>query len=554
MSIKLKTILGVALIEAILLALLVTLTIDYLKSTNYDGLTKRARTTINLFATTTKDAVLSYDLASLDTFAKELISNPDIVYVKILSYDGQILASAGDKFLLSTPFTRDNDVSLVSDGIFDIDTTITEGGENYGRIELGLNTAELNNKIKQALHWSFFIALGEMVLVALFSFLLGSYLTGQLSKLRQAAISISEGESDVAIDISSQDEISQVALAFNEMSNRLQLASARRDLYEKELLELNRSLENRVDRRTEQLSKNVQELRQTNHALLQTQERLVQSEKLASLGILAAGVAHEINNPVGFIMSNIRTLKYYTDIYDGTIERLKEIIDNPASDNEIPSDQMTQLRKLKQWLEIQDIEFIRQDIAELLSDTLEGTERIRDIVAGLHEFSSSDRDKNYKLCNLNEVITQTYKLAKSKLAQKADVITELSTLPEVMCNQGQIQQVLLNLMINAGQAIEEKGKIKIKSGVSGKQIFISVTDNGFGIPKAIQKKIFDPFFTTKEVGKGTGLGLSIAYGIMEEHKGTIKVKSEVGKGTRFTLYLPIMAPTPSIQTSMPFSK
>ncbi len=536
MSLKLKTILGVAFIEAILLAVLVTLTINYLKSTNYDGLEKRARTTVNLFASTTKDAVLSYDLASLDAFASELLTNPDIEYVRIFSYDNQLLASAGNSQLLAERYVADHNVEMVNDGIFDTDALIREGGETYGRIELGLNTAELNRQIDQVQQWSLSIALGEMSLVALFSFLLGSYLISQLSKLRQAAIAISNGQNNVMIDVRGKDEVAQVAVAFNQMSERLQNAAARRDLYEQELLELNRSLESRVQRRTSQLSENVEQLRQANQSLRNAQERLIQTEKLASLGTMAAGVAHEINNPVGFIISNIHTLKHYAEIYDQAIEQIQQLTHETD-----PSMQNAELEKLKHWLEQQDIAFVQQDISELINDTMEGSDRIREIVAGLRNFSSNDREKNYQLCDLNSIINQTLKLVNRKLAQHSEVITDLHETPLVMCHAGQMQQVLFNLMINAGQAIEENsnGKIKIRSGHTEQYVFVSVTDNGCGIDEETQKQIFDPFFTTKPVGKGTGLGLSIAYGIVEEHNGQIQLQSTVGKGTRFTVYLPI---------------
>lgn len=537
MSLKLKTILGVAFIEAILLALLITLTMNYLKSTNYDGLEKRAHTTVNLFASTTKDAVLSYDLASLDAFSSELLTNPDIEYVRILSYDNQLLASAGNSQLLTKAYIPDNNVEMVNDGIFDTDALIREGGETYGRIELGLNTAELNRQIDQVQQWSLSIALGEMSLVALFSFLLGSYLISQLSKLRQAAMAISDGQSDVVIDVQGKDEVAQVAVAFNQMSERLQDAAARRDLYEQELLELNRSLESRVQRRTAQLSENVEQLRQANQSLRNAQERLIQTEKLASLGTMAAGVAHEINNPVGFIISNIHTLKHYAEIYDQAIEQIQQLTHQTD-----PSMQNAELEKLKHWLEQQDMAFVQQDISELINDTMEGSERIREIVAGLRNFSSNQREKNYQLCDLNSIINQTLKLANRKLAQHAEVITDLHETSPVMCHAGQMQQVLFNLMINAGQAIEENssGKIKIRSGQTEQYVFVSVTDNGCGIDQETQKQIFDPFFTTKPVGKGTGLGLSIAYGIVEEHNGQIQLQSAIGKGTRFTVYLPIV--------------
>ncbi len=533
MSLKLKTILGVAVIEAVLLALLISLTVNYLKSTNYEGLQKRASTTATLFATTTKDAVLSYDLASLEAFASELMKNPDLIYVRVISPDGDVFAQAGDKRLLTRPFSEDSDVALVFDGVFDVKAEISEGGELYGIVHIGLDTSGLVKTINEAWQWSAFIALGEMGLVALFSFLLGSYLTGQLSKLQQAANVISAGKMGVVVKVSGRDEIADVADAFNQMSQRLKQASERRDQYEKELEELNRSLENRVAVRTEQLSQNIKKLQSINEQLQQTQARLVQSEKMASIGTLAAGVAHEINNPVGFVMSNVKTLSEYIETYNGAIERITLIQKETDRD-----EQQCLLGALHAWLQGQDMDFLQEDVSELLSDTLDGTARIKDIVAGLKEFSHVDQSTDFKPADLNEAIEQTLKIANNELKYNANVVTRLDDISTVNCNVGQIRQVLLNLIINAGHAVGEQGNILIKSGQTDKHIFISVTDNGCGIDPALQKKIFDPFFTTKDIGKGTGLGLSIAYGIMEEHGGVIRVQSTPGKGTRFTLLFP----------------
>ncbi|MDW6003216.1 sensor histidine kinase [Vibrio mangrovi] len=534
MSLKLKTILGVAIIEALLLALLVSMTLNYLKTTNYDGLIKRATTTVTLFSTTTKDAVLSYDLASLEAFTSELMKNPDLKYVKILTPNGDVFTQAGEADYLQRPFVEDHDVALVSDGVFDISAKIEEGGHLFGLIHLGIDTSELNQKIQEARYWSAIIAGIEMIMVALFSYLLGTYLIGRLSQLREAANQISRGETDVTVTISGADEVTDVAHAFNKMSSRLQEESQRRTEYEEELQELNRTLENRVERRTEQLSQNIAKLKSMNETLKHTHAQLVQSEKMASIGTLAAGVAHEINNPVGFVMSNVRTLASYIKTYEGAIERIQALLIQEESQPGIHR----ALHELGQWLNQQDIDFLQEDVSGLLSDTLEGTERIRDIVVGLKEFSHTDQDKVMKSADVNEAILKTLKIAHNELKYKSQVETELGDIPPLICNIGQIQQVLLNIVINAGHAIKENGLIKIKSGMSDNHVFISVEDNGCGIDPLIQQKIFDPFFTTKEIGKGTGLGLSIAYSIMEEHQGQIKVETDPGKGSKFTLYFP----------------
>lgn len=523
---------GVAFIEAILLVILISMTLNYLESTNYDGLYKRATTTATLFSTTTKDAVISYDLASLDDYTNELMKNPDLVYVKVLTPEGDVFAQSGDEVLLKRPFNEDQDVSSVTDGVFDIRTEIEEGGQVFGIIELGIDTSTLSQSIKEARYWSATIAFGEMLLVALFSFLLGTYLTNRLGQLREAANQISLGNTNITIPITGNDEVAEVADAFNQMTSRLTEAVERRDAYEKELKQLNQTLESRVERRTLQLEKNIKKLESTNKQLQETHEQLIQSEKMASIGTLAAGVAHEINNPVGYVMSNMRTLKEYSQTYIDAIDKTKQLIDQETGDLNEP------IKDLNRWFREQDIDFIQTDIPQLITDTIDGTERIRDIVAGLKEFSHSNPSQVMQLSNLNEAIEKTLKITHNELKYKVKVETKLGNIPKVKCNIGQIQQVLLNLLINAGHALKENGRIQIISGVIEKEVFISVQDNGTGIPKDIQEKIFDPFFTTKEVGTGSGLGLSITYGIMQDHKGRVELKSVLGKGSKFTLYFP----------------
>ncbi|CAM3542912.1 Sensor protein ZraS [Vibrio aerogenes CECT 7868] len=519
MSLKLKTILGVAIIEALLLGLLITVTLNYLKSTNYEGLYKRAITTATLFATTTKDAVLSYDLASLDALSAELMENPDLVYVRIKSPSGQIFAQAGNKTWLNDPFHEDQQIDHVSDGVFDTRAEIREAGTLYGIIELGIDTSSLSRQINEVWHWSLSIAIGEMGLVALFSYFLGSYLVSGLTRLRYAAYRISKGYMDVFVQSKGTDEIAEVSEAFNAMSERLKNVSQSREMYEKQLESLNKTLENQIEHRTRALEK--------------TNEQLIHSEKMASIGTLAAGVAHEINNPVGFIMSNIRTLSTYTATYNEIISQLQQL-DEQQSEEELRQ----AVRSLKAWLKQKDIEFILEDMAEIITDIHEGNERINHIVSGLKDFSHVDQDKSYKPANLNEAIEKTLRVTENELKYKAETVVELSDLPLVNCNTSQIQQVLLNLIINASHAIEAEGRIEIRSWAENNRVCISVRDNGSGIPPALHKKIFDPFFTTKKVGKGTGLGLAISYNIMKEHQGEILMESQPGEGTCFTLNFP----------------
>ena len=539
MSLRLKTILGIATIEAILLILLVSMTLDYLRSTNYDGMVKRASTTATLFATTSKDAVLSYDLASLDAFVTEVMRNPDLVYARVLGPDGELFAQAGDPDVLARPFHMDLDVPSVNDGIFDTRAEVVEGGENYGQVQMGLDISSLNAKIEEAQKWSAALAAIEMGLVALFSFLLGAYLTGQLEVLRGAARDISKGDLNVELPVRGNDEIADVTRAFNKMTSNLRDASARRDQFEQQLKSLNQSLESRVKERTEDLSNKNQDLENATREIKDTQAKLLQSEKMASVGVLAAGVAHEINNPVGYVLSNIKTLEGYVATYQVLLEQyqlMAELADDKA--------RAEKLAEIHDYAEAQDLDFIRDDLEGLLKDSLEGAERVRDIVRGLKDFSHVDQTEEFRPHDMNECIRSTLKMVDNQLKYHCKVITDLADLPQSYCSPGQINQVILNLLVNAGQAIEDKGAIKVTSQFDGNHIEIRVTDNGKGIEKAAIEKLFDPFYTTKPVGEGTGLGLAISYGIVKDHQGDILVQSKPGVGTSFSLVFPLLEHAP----------
>lgn len=546
MSLRLKTILGIATIEAILLLLLVSMTLDYLRTTNYEGLSKRASTTATLFATTSKDAVLSYDLASLESFVDEVLKNPDLVYARVLGPGDQLFAEAGDEVSLSRPFQADSMVEEVDDSIFDTYAEISESGENYGRVEIGLNINSLTATIDEAKNKSASIAALEMSLVALFSLILGTYLTRQLKFLSAAAKSISAGDLAIQVPVRGRDEIAEVAIAFNAMAANLQEASERRDEFENQLKELNRSLEDRVTRRTEELVIKNEELEKANYEIKDAQAKLLQSEKMASIGVLAAGVAHEINNPLGFVISNLATLEIYVKNYRQLVFEYQKMFQ--ISDS---SERKKQYLKINQLIQEFDLEFMNDDLSDLLRDTQEGSVRVKEIVKGLKAFSHVDQTDEMQLTDINECITTTLKVVNNELKYHCQINVDLGPLPLIYCLPGQIKQVLLNLFLNAGHAIKQKGSIDISSGLVGQNLEISVRDTGCGISEGDQGKLFDPFFTTKAVGEGTGLGLAISYGIIvDEHKGDIRVNSIEGEGSCFTIVLPIITELKDLKESL----
>jgi two-component system NtrC family sensor kinase len=263
----------------------------------------------------------------------------------------------------------------------------------------------------------------------------------------------------------------------------------------------------------------------------QLENQLVQSEKLASIGQLAAGVAHEINNPIGYIFSNFGTLETY-------LARLFEMLaayESAESRVDAP-EVVAALRALRERMEL---DFLREDIQSLMTESRQGIVRVRQIVQDLKDFSRVDSSQEPQLANLHHGIDSTLNIVASEIKYRAEVVKEYGSIPEVECVASQINQVVMNLLVNAAHAMGDKrGRIIIRTGGADAQVWIEVADNGSGIPPETLKRIFEPFFTTKPVGQGTGLGLSLSYGIVQKHGGRIEARSVVGEGTTFRVTLP----------------
>ncbi len=278
-----------------------------------------------------------------------------------------------------------------------------------------------------------------------------------------------------------------------------------------------------------------EEITNTNNALKETQKKLVQSEKMATVGQLSAGIAHEINNPMGFIKSNMKSLADYLNDFIEYVTVSKILTDATLKSTDTNITNAAQAVD-KVWRDI-DMHFLMQDTQALLNESQQGVRRIIDIVGGLKRFSrQSDHQK--ELCDINKIIDEALKLASNELKFKGTINKQLDDILPIMGNSGELLQVFLNLFVNASHAMNEQGELTITLTESNNGISIKVADNGCGIDEQHLKSIFDPFFTTKEVGVGTGLGLSISYGIIEDHQGTIDVTSELGKGTEFSIWLP----------------
>jgi len=281
-------------------------------------------------------------------------------------------------------------------------------------------------------------------------------------------------------------------------------------------------------------------LEQTLSQLKETQAMMIQSEKMASIGQLAAGVAHEINNPTGFVSSNLKTLSDYQNDISTLIKQYRRLaadLKETMATAEYPVAISENLERIADLEAEVDIDFVLNDISDLVKESREGTDRIKKIVLDLKDFAHPGEQK-LKYADINRNLDSTLNVVWNELKYKTTVTKDYGDLPEVQCYPQQLNQVFVNLLVNAAQAIEKQGEIKIRTIALDGKVEIKISDTGGGIPEENLPKIFDPFFTTKEVGKGTGLGLNVAYNIIKKHKGAIDVESTAGEGTTFTIRIP----------------
>ncbi len=328
-------------------------------------------------------------------------------------------------------------------------------------------------------------------------------------------------------------DVYQVAIVSRDITEHLQKSE--------QIKSLNHELQKALD----QVQEKNFELMGTLERLKETQSQILQTEKMASIGQLAAGVAHEINNPVGFVSSNLKTLTDYQQNIDRIIAEYRQFA-NMVSELKDGNPDMTAIEvmaaRIREKESELDIAYILEDIPGLIHESREGMDRIKKIVLDLKDFSHPGEDI-LKLVNINQNMDSTLNIVWNELKYKATIVKEYAELPQVRCYPQQLNQVFMNLLVNAAQAIEKQGEIHIATRQIGDQVDITISDTGQGIPKENLTRIFDPFFTTKPVGKGTGLGLNVTYNIVKKHEGVISVQSELGKGTTFSIRIPVNGPS-----------
>jgi two-component system NtrC family sensor kinase len=291
----------------------------------------------------------------------------------------------------------------------------------------------------------------------------------------------------------------------------------------------------RSSRAEQALRKSNDQLKNANAELHDTRNQLLQSEKMASIGQLAAGVAHEINNPIGYVKSNLGSLESYLQqvfAVIATYERAHAAIEDPEA-----------LQRITAARRSADLEFLVEDVFALMAESREGISRVSKIVQDLKDFSHLGSDDEWARADLHEGLDSTVNIVNNEIKYKAQLVRRYAQLPEIECLPSQLNQVFMNMLVNAAHSIESHGTITLTSGVrADEEVWIEISDTGKGIAPEHLNRIFDPFFTTKPVGKGTGLGLSLSYSIVQKHRGRIDVHSEVGRGSAFRITLPVRQP------------
>lgn len=381
-----------------------------------------------------------------------------------------------------------------------------------GAIELGLTTDQISVGKKEIRLTSMLVSGVFLVIGIIIGFWLARNISVPVLALRDAANKVGDGDLTQRVVNDSGDEIGELATAFNKMV--VDLGKAREELRYANL----------------NLASTNDALHATVADLQAAQEQLVQAEKMASLGQLTAGIAHEINNPINFVTANIQPLK----------DDLADILKIIGSYEKVVREKgmETEFLEVEQFKKDAQIDFTMREVSDLLKGIEDGAMRTSEIVKGLRNFSRLDQNVFLK-ANLNESLESTLTLLHSSFKNRIHIVKDFGKIEEVECFPGKINQVFMNILSNAIQAIPSEGTVSIRTRQEGNLVKVSIKDTGAGMSEVVRKKIFDPFFTTKDVGKGTGLGLSISFGIIQKHHGEIEVFSKSGEGTEFVISLPV---------------
>ncbi|MBF0593529.1 MAG: HAMP domain-containing protein [Candidatus Omnitrophica bacterium] len=544
-----------------------------------DALITRGQSFASYVAELSQDAIIARDSISLDNIVKKINDDPDVCYTEISDVNGRVLTSFFSsldltsvdvkKALAETPVNSGLTTvidRIKKDGLIrEITAPIMINGELIGQVAIGISQDTVRKGIARTIAWIFLAYVISLVIALLLLDRIKGLVIEPIMSLSRLMEEVSRRKdySVRAVSIA-QDELGVLVQGFNDMLEQIEkdereIESNRRYFEEelarrtKELIQVNGELgieKEGLEKAYRELSSERrvvfrmrEALQAADKEIKAAQAQLLQAEKMASLGQLAAGVAHEINNPMGYILSNLHTLEVYLQKIKTLIKAYGELeerlnLKQQEYGLQAYNVDLDYVRALKEKI---NSEHILADIQQLMTQTNEGAHRVRKIVADLKTFAHIDRDEPQE-ADINQLIDLAFNIVWNEVKYKAEVVKDYANLPLVRCYPQKLHQVFMNLLINAVQSIEGRGKIIVKTYVQGEDVLVAIEDTGCGIPQEIQRRIFDPFFTTKEVGVGTGLGLSIAYSIIRKHRGDISVSSEPGQGAVFTVRIPIGGP------------
>ncbi len=487
-------------------------------------------------------AVWNFDQPQIDAQLAGLRALPDVGYVAVSDSDGKVLARSGtypsDAIVRRFPIVLDPTGRPV------------RGRSRIGTLTVGATLDGVYGRLGTEALTVLASELAETLLGALVALLIFRNLVSRpLSELARAA-----GDADLAqlgnpIELHRRPhETDDFDILVSEMNRRraslkheVDALQAARDALARHRAEL----EIRVAERTAELRDKVAELEQRREEqarlfqdLETARNQAIQAEKLASIGQLAAGVAHEINNPVGFVLSNFGSLERYVE------DMFRVLSAYEAIEPLVPAG-APQLRVLAGTRAAADIDYIKEDMGQLVAQSRDGLDRVRRIVQDLKDFAHAG-EAHWQRSDLLRGLESTLNVVRNEVKYKAEIIKRCEPLPDVECVPSQLNQVFMNLLVNAAQAITDRGTITIACGTHAEEVWIDIEDTGCGMAPEVAGRIFDPFFTTKPVGQGTGLGLSVSYSIIKRHGGRIEVNSAPGRGTRFRVWMPIAQPEPEL--------
>ncbi|MCX7105189.1 MAG: ATP-binding protein [Methylococcales bacterium] len=468
----------------------------------------------------------------IDNYKNFSSENIEVSFVEHTSVDSRVLVTslpdAKKRALIDQLSLKQKKLSNFSSMLMTLDDNIflsrsqrllAEPADANISVILQMNIA----KAMQPYMILFYVAIGVLffgiAFMLLGGVLIAKRITQPLRVLSNATQRISEGQFDQLIPVVRNDELGIFADNFNIMTFKLKLTLH-------DLEELNVTLEKKVEQRTLEYKHVNNELSQTMVKLNRTQKQLIQLEKMTALGQLVAGIAHEINNPMSIIVGNLKPLEGYLDEINSIIELSRSLVDGEIA------------QKLNAYITQVNYDFIKGDLEQLLVSQKFAAKHVCDIVLALRNFSRLDQS-NIASVNIDEGIDSALKILIHEFKERILIKKDYALTEYVQSYIGELNQVFFNILSNAIQSIPDEGFIFITTAKKDDQAIITFTDTGVGMTDKVKERMFDPFYTTKDVGSGTGLGLSISHGIVEKHGGTITVESVLGRGTRFTIVLPL---------------